>query len=87
MTGFDWVLVAVSLVAGALFTWDLHRMLVERRREDAEFSRNLAVGGQLDHKTGLFTGSHPEGVPATDILKREATGVQPIAGRTASSCE
>lgn len=87
MTVLDMALVALSLVLGALFTWELHQLFAEKRRQDAEFSRNVALGGQLDHETGLFTGTHAAGVPATDILKREAAGAHPIAERMASSSE
>ncbi|MGH3468092.1 MAG: hypothetical protein ACRDQF_10215 [Thermocrispum sp.] len=85
MTVFDWVLVALSLALGALFTCEVPQLLAKRRR-DSEFSRNWAVGGQLDHKTGLITGVHAEGVPAVDILQRElATGAHPVAERTAGT--
>lgn len=90
MTALDALMVLAFCVIGSFAIWlvaNLGASWKRRRDEDAEFARSLTFGGTLDHETGLFTGTHAAGVPATDILKREATGVHPIAERMASSSE
>jgi hypothetical protein len=90
MHAIDALIVVASFAAGCLTAGVLSKGSVamtwwrQRRAEDAEFRRSLALGGRLT-SSGERTGVHSTGHPVAEIVAREtaaeATGEYPIVHR------